>query len=81
MLLELGGSRPSEVVMMSLGLSRTATVAIAAYVTSDNWTSEECLEWLRGQNVEGLDIPVLVQQEIVQLVASLAMASRDNTPN
>lgn len=81
MLLELGVSRPSEVVLMSLGLSRTATVAIAAYVTSDNWTSEECLEWLRGQNIEGLDIPVLVQQEIIQLLASLAIASRDNTPN
>jgi hypothetical protein len=77
MLLELGVSRPSEVVLMSLGLSRTATIAIAAYVTSDSWTSEECLEWLHAQNIEGLDIPVLVQQEIVQLVESLARASRD----
>jgi hypothetical protein len=79
MLLELGVSRPSEVVMMSLGLSRTATVAIAGYVTADSWTSEECLEWLRQQNIEGMDIPVLIQQEIMELMESLAMSSRDKT--
>lgn len=80
MLLELGVSRPSEVVLMSLGLSRSAMVTVAAYVTSDNWISEECLEWLRGQSVEGLDIPVLLQKEIVQLVESLAIASHGTTP-
>ncbi|MFJ6157668.1 DEAD/DEAH box helicase [Pseudarthrobacter sp. NPDC092184] len=79
MLLELGVSRASEVVMMSLGLSRTATVAIAGYVTADSWTTEECLAWLRGRNIEGMDIPVLVQQEIMDLVESLAMSSRDST--
>lgn len=68
MLLELGVSRPSEVVLMSMGLSRTATIAIAAYVTADSWTTEQCLKWLQGQNLEGLDIPVLVQQEIGQLL-------------
>jgi hypothetical protein len=78
MLLELGVSRPSEVVLMSLGLSRTATIAIAAYVTSDSWTTDQCLKWLQGQNIEGMDIPVLVQQEITQLVESLTRARRNN---
>jgi len=64
MLLELGVSRPSEVVLMSLGLSRTATVALAEYVTVDQWTSEECLGWLQRQNIQGLNIPVLIQREI-----------------
>lgn len=72
MLLELGVSRPSEVVLMSLGLSRTATIALSQYVTVDNWTSSESIGWLKHQNVEGMDIPVLVQKEILNLIATLA---------
>jgi len=71
MLLELGVSRPSEVTLMSLGLSRTATIALASYVTVDSWTSQESLEWLRGQNIEGMDIPVLIQKEVVELVRTV----------
>lgn len=74
MLLELGVSRPSEVVLMSLGLSRTATITIGAYVTTDSWTSEECITWLQEQNIQGMDIPILVQQEIMTLVGTLASA-------
>ncbi|MCW4352881.1 DEAD/DEAH box helicase [Hoyosella sp. YIM 151337] len=70
MLLELGVSRPSEVVLMSLGMSRTATIALSQYVTVDNWTSTECLEWLTHQNIEGMDIPVLIQREILDLIAT-----------
>lgn len=71
MLLELGVSRPSEVVLMSIGLSRTATIALSQYVTVDSWTSPECVEWLTRQNIEGMDIPVLIQREIMGLIASL----------
>lgn len=71
MLLELGVSRPSEVTLMSLGLSRTATIALASYVTVDNWTSLESLEWLRGQDIEGMDVPVLIQKEILELVRTV----------
>jgi hypothetical protein len=70
MLLELGVSRPSEVVLMSLGLSRTATVALATYITVDNWTSEEGARWLSRQNLEGMDIPILIQREVQSLVAT-----------
>lgn len=73
MLLELGVSRPSEVVLMSLGLSRTTTIALAHYVTVDTWTSDEAFDWLRKQNVEGMDMPVLTQNEILTLVASRSM--------
>ncbi|MFD2157204.1 DEAD/DEAH box helicase [Rhodococcus jostii] len=70
MLLELGVSRSSEVVLMSLGMSRTATIALSQYVTADNWTSSESLDWLRHQNIEGMDIPVLIQKEILDLIAA-----------
>lgn len=76
MLLELGVSRPSEVVLMSLGLSRTTTIALSHYVTVDNWTSAECLDWLSKQNIEGLDVPVLMQKEVVDLLDAKANRSR-----
>jgi len=69
MLLELGVSRPSEVVLMSLGLSRTATVALSQYVTADSWTPDQSVAWLSSLNIEGMDIPVLLQKEISQVIA------------
>jgi hypothetical protein len=77
MLLELGVSRPSEVVLMSLGLSRTATIALSQYVTADSWTPQESLDWLGRQNIEGMDIPVLVQKEILELVATQVTSSEE----
>ena len=68
MLLELGVSRPSEVVLMTLGLSRPVTVALSAYVTVDSWTDAEAIAWLSKLNFEGLDIPVLMQNEIRQVL-------------
>ncbi|WP_394279529.1 DEAD/DEAH box helicase [Microbacterium sp.] len=72
MMLELGVSRPSEVVLMSMGLSRTATVALAAYVTADDWTTDECLAWLTAQNLEGFDLPKLIQREVQEIRDSFA---------
>ncbi len=77
MLLELGVSRPSEVVLMALGLSRTATIALSQYVTVDNWTSSQSREWLARQNIEGMDIPVLIQQEIINLIDAEARTDDD----
>lgn len=70
MLLELGVSRPSEVVLMSLGLSRTATVALGPYLTVDSWTASDALKWLSSENIEGMDIPVLIQKEIIDLITA-----------
>lgn len=72
MMLELGVSRASEVVLMSMGLSRTATVAIAEHIGVDSWSRSEAVDWLARQNLDGLGIPVLVQKEIAA-VLDLAM--------
>lgn len=64
MLLELGVSRGSEVVLMSLGLSRTATIKVGEFVSVDDWSSKEALEWLSEQNLEGMGVPALIQREV-----------------
>jgi hypothetical protein len=68
MMLELGVSRASEVVLMSLGLSRTATVALADFIGVDEWSRAEAVDWLAGQNYDGLGVPVLLQREIFDVL-------------
>ncbi|MGP5073548.1 hypothetical protein ACTXI0_14215, partial [Arthrobacter rhombi] len=70
MMLELGVSRESEVILMSMGLSRTATVAIAEHIGVDKWSRAEALAWLTHQNLDGLGIPVLIQREIKTVIES-----------
>ena len=76
MMLELGVSRGSEVVLMSLGLSRTATVALSEFIGIDEWTRTEALEWLGAQNFDGLGVPVLLQREINGVLESATMRDR-----
>lgn len=68
MMLELGVSRASEVVLMSMGLSRTATITIAQHIGVDSWSRSEAIEWLRRQNFDGLGIPVLIHKEIAAVL-------------
>jgi len=64
MMLELGVSRPSQVALMSLGLSRTATLAISHLIGPDEWTTQEALVWLRGTNFAAVDVPAALRKEI-----------------
>jgi hypothetical protein len=68
MMLELGVSRPSQVALMSLGLSRTATIAVSDLIESDEWSTIEALAWLRSTNFDSVDIPKALKREIVKLL-------------
>jgi hypothetical protein len=69
MMLELGVSRPSQVTLMSLGLSRTATIAISGLIGPDEWSPELAMTWLRSTNFGAVDIPVVLKREISSLIA------------
>ena len=51
MMLELSVSRPTEVSLMSLGLSRTSAVALSELIIADDLSREAALEWLRVPRV------------------------------
>lgn len=70
MMLELGVSRPSQVALMSVGLSRTATIAISHLFRSDEWTTQEALAWLRATDFTSVDIPAALKKEIESLIGS-----------
>lgn len=67
MMLELGVSRPSQVALMSAGLSRTATIAISHLVGPDEWTSQQALDWLRATDFSSKDLPAALKKEIANL--------------
>ena len=72
MMLELGVSRPTEVSLMALGLSRTTTIAVSELIIDDDLEPADALAWLRQQDLETLALPVLVRREIqVRLAADV----------
>lgn len=68
MMLELGVSRPSQVALMSLGLSRTATLAVSSYIGTDDLSPPEALAWLRATDFSSVNIPKALQREIANLL-------------
>ncbi|WP_181762660.1 DEAD/DEAH box helicase [Pseudarthrobacter sp. B4EP4b] len=67
MMLELGVARPSQVALMSAGLSRTATIAISHLIVTEDWTTQEALVWLRATNFSAVEIPAALKKEIENL--------------
>jgi hypothetical protein len=77
MMLEMGVARTSELSMMTLGLSRASAIALEKYVVPDALTREECLDWLRDQDLGNLDLPALVKEEIRRLLDRVLPASSE----
>jgi hypothetical protein len=67
MMLELGVSRGTEVTLMTLGLSRTSVIAVSEYIIEDDLSREQCLAWLRDNNLEAIDVPALVREELLRV--------------
>jgi hypothetical protein len=68
MMLELGVSRPTAVSLMGLGLSRTSAVALSPLIGPEDFTPEQALTWLRGADVDLLDVPALVRKEVHEIL-------------
>lgn len=70
MMLELGVSRPTEVSLMALGLSRTTTIAVSELIIDDDLEPADALAWLHEQDLESLALPLLVRREIQARLAA-----------
>ncbi len=69
MFLELGVSQETQISLMSLGLSRTTTVALSEIIASDSLTEEQCLEWLNTNLWQTADFPIIIKHEIENILA------------
>lgn len=63
-LLEFGVPGGTQLSLMGLGLSRTSALALAEIIASDSLSEEQCLEWLRTNDWENRDLPVLLKREV-----------------
>lgn len=68
MMLELGVSRDTELSLMGLGLSRTSAIALSSFIVADDLGREAATSWLLERNIQELDLPVLVKEEITEVV-------------
>jgi hypothetical protein len=77
MMLEMGVSRPTELSMMTLGLSRSSAVALEPNVFDDDLDREGALAWLRGADLGDYDLPGLVVAEIEAVLARKEESATD----
>lgn len=75
MMLELGVSRGTDVSLMSLGLSRTATTHISEFIADGHLTPMEALHWLAEQNLSSLGVPAMIVREVEDVVRRARLRS------
>lgn len=66
--LEFGVSQQTQLSLMSLGLSRTTAIALSSLIVLDSLNEEQCLSWLRSQNLDSLDASPIIVAEIKRVV-------------
>jgi hypothetical protein len=66
--LEFGVSLPTQLALISLGLSRTSALVLSERIARDDLDREAVLAWLVNREWETLDIPELVKAEVRQVM-------------
>lgn len=74
LMLEFGVSESTQVSLISMGLSRTTVVSLFELMPATDWSVDQCQDWLKDQDIETLDVPVLVRREILAKFPELAPA-------
>ncbi len=71
LMLEFGVSERTQLTLISLGLSRTTVVALFELIPASDWNYDQCVNWLKAQDIDSLDLPVLVRREILDKIPEL----------
>jgi hypothetical protein len=66
--LELGVHQATQISLMSLGLSRTSTLAISELIANDELDREGARAWLDAGTWVDADLPALVRREICRVL-------------
>lgn len=62
--LEFGVSQKTHLSLLSLGLTRNTVIELSEYITNTKMTKKECIEWIKLQNFEQLNISKIILQDI-----------------
>lgn len=63
--LEFGVSEKTHLSLLALGLSRNSVIELSGkYITNTQMSKEECVNWIRQQNLEMLDLSPIIIDDI-----------------
>ncbi|MFZ2973293.1 MAG: DEAD/DEAH box helicase [Ferribacterium limneticum] len=74
--LELGLNQKTQLSLVGIGLSRTAAVMLSEIISNDNFSEDECANWLLDYDWQSSDFPNLVQVEIKDSLEKFLRKSR-----
>ena len=66
--LEFGVSEKTHLSLLSLGLSRNTVIALTKYMRDNQMSKQESLDWLRGLDLEELEISPIMKEDIKRIV-------------
>lgn len=68
--LEMGVNTTTHLSLLNLGLSRTSAVELKAYITADDLSEAQCLEWLTNENNnwQSRELPEIVKREVERML-------------
>ena len=66
--LEFGASQDTQIALMNLGLSRTTAISLSEYIAADDYDMKKCIEWIKSNDIEQLDLSLIIKEEIMQVV-------------
>lgn len=66
--LEFGVSQKTHLSLLSLGLTRNTVVELTTYITNTVMTKGECLDWLRNQNFEQMELSPIIVEDLKRII-------------
>lgn len=62
--LEFGVAQQTQLSLIGIGLSRHTAIMLSEYINNDRMTQKECREWIMSTDLNELDLPPLMAEEI-----------------
>ena len=68
--LEMGVNTKTQLSLLNLGLTRTSAVELKTFITADNYSERECIDWLNNpdNNWQSRNLPEIVKREIQKIL-------------
>ncbi|MFH0984046.1 MAG: DEAD/DEAH box helicase [Candidatus Omnitrophota bacterium] len=69
--LEFGASQQTQISLMGLGLSRQTAISVSELIPSPDFGRKEVIAWIKGRDLEGLDLSPIILAELKRVAAVL----------
>lgn len=66
--LEFGVSQQTQISLINIGLSRNTAITLSESIANDNLTRQECLNWLKSNDITTLGLSPIMLNEILRTI-------------